>query len=64
MAGMQDGYQVGFAEGQNYVVNQLRAAQEQMLMAQAAQQGIVAGHADKIVKQREAQAAAGKQVGA
>lgn len=65
IAGMQDGYQVGFAEGQNYVVNQLRAAQEQMLMAQAQQQGAVkAGHADKIAKQREAQAAAGQQLGA
>ncbi len=63
-AGMQDGYQVGFEEGKNYVVNQLRAAQEQMLMAQAQQQEAAkGGHADKIMKQREAQAAATPQVG-
>lgn len=63
-AGIQDGYQMGFEEGKNYVVNQLRAAQEQMLMAQAAQQQAAkGGHADKIMKQREAQAAATQQIG-
>ncbi len=61
MAGMQQGYQAGFAEGQQYMVNQLRALQEQQLMAQAVQEK--GGHAAKIAKQREAQAATGQQIG-
>lgn len=58
MAGMQQGYQMGFAEGQQAVVNQLRALQEQQLMAQTMQQRAAAspGHASKIMQQREAQA--------
>ena len=60
MAGMQQGYQAGFQEGQQYVVSQLRAAQEQMMMNEALKAH--GGHAAKIMQQREAAQNAVKQV--
>lgn len=63
MAGMQQGYEQGMQDGQQLVVNKLREAQEQMLMAHAK-----GGHAhmskvEALNKERAAQAAATPQVG-
>jgi hypothetical protein len=70
LAGMQQGYMVGFQEGQQSVVSQLQRAQEEMLMAQAAPKagfaancGKCESHAETVIKQRAAQAAAGNQIG-
>jgi hypothetical protein len=68
MAGMQQGYMVGFQEGQQYVVSQLQRAQEQMLMAKAEPAKdkdcpVCTKHVDALNKQRAAQAASTPQIG-
>lgn len=54
----QQGYQMGVIDAQNAIANQLRAAQEQMLMASAQPQLAAGGHTARIQQQREAAALA------
>lgn len=59
MAGMQQGYQAGFAEGQQYVMTQLQAAHEQMLMQGAGLSKEPGKCAAKVTAGRDAQLGTG-----
>jgi hypothetical protein len=77
MAGAQQGYAMGFQHGQQKVVNDIQALQQQMLQQEMAKSVAAApgSHAAKcgkcateskaeaVAKQRDAQAAAGQQIG-
>jgi hypothetical protein len=62
MVGMQQGYQAGFQEGQQYVVAQLQAAHEQMLASGAGISQQPGDKAAKVAQQRDAQLGAAPQM--
>lgn len=70
MVGMQQGYAMGYQQGQQRIVSEIQAMQEQMIREEMAKKGAhaskcsaCASKAETILKQREARANAAPQVG-